>query len=173
MSAPYASKKTIKVGLKDLKLFAMEQISVTKIQGRTNTRQNCSRVDAALKENLEFFVLFKVCGQQEGANPRSSSSSPRPRLDCSSTSPRPGLAWEGLERQYIQVCHPQPPPPPQVLGLRSIIKNIKKIKKLIMSKIVSLGGPPTPAQKRERSPNILRQICLRRPAMTLGQKPAQ
>ena len=27
------------MGLKDLKLFPMEQISVTKIQGRTNTRQ--------------------------------------------------------------------------------------------------------------------------------------
>ena len=40
----------------------MEQISVTKIQGRTNTRQNCCRVDAALKEKLEYFVLFKVNG---------------------------------------------------------------------------------------------------------------
>ena len=28
------------MGLKDLKLFPMEQISVTKIQGRTNTRHN-------------------------------------------------------------------------------------------------------------------------------------
>ena len=45
MSAPYASKKTIKMGLKDLKLFPMEQISVTKMQGRTNTRQKCSRLD--------------------------------------------------------------------------------------------------------------------------------
>ena len=40
MSAPYATKKSIKMGVKDLKLFPMEQISVTKIQGRTNTRQN-------------------------------------------------------------------------------------------------------------------------------------
>ena len=62
MSAPYASKKSIKIGLKDLKLFTMEPISVPKIQGRTNTCQNCSRVDAALKENLEFFVFIKVCG---------------------------------------------------------------------------------------------------------------
>ena len=37
------------MGLKDLNLFPMEHISVTKIQGRTNTRQNCSRVEAALK----------------------------------------------------------------------------------------------------------------------------
>ena len=39
MSAPYASKKTTKMGLKDIKLFPMEQISVPKIQGCTNTRQ--------------------------------------------------------------------------------------------------------------------------------------
>ena len=39
MSAPYASKKTIKMGLKDHKLFPMQQISVPKIQGRTNTHQ--------------------------------------------------------------------------------------------------------------------------------------
>ena len=49
MSAPYASKKSIKMGFKGLRPFPMEQISVTKIQGRTNTRQNCSRVAAALK----------------------------------------------------------------------------------------------------------------------------
>ena len=96
MRAPYASKKSIKMGLKDHQLFPMEQISVTKIQGRTNVRQNCSRVDAALKENLEFFVFLKFVDPwqklQEVANPRSSSSSPRPRLDCRSTSRRPGVA---------------------------------------------------------------------------------
>ena len=32
-------KKSIKMGLNDLKLFPMEQISVTKIQGRKNTCQ--------------------------------------------------------------------------------------------------------------------------------------
>ena len=32
-------QKEYKIGLKDLKLFTMEQISVPKIQGRTNTRQ--------------------------------------------------------------------------------------------------------------------------------------
>ena len=73
MSAPYASKKTIKMGLKDLKLFAIEQISVPKIQGRTNTRQNCSRVNAALKESLEFFVFFRVCGPLAQATRRSQS----------------------------------------------------------------------------------------------------
>ena len=61
------------MGLKDLKLFSMEQISVTKIQGRTNTRQNCSRIDAALKENLEFFVFFKVCAPLAQATRRSQS----------------------------------------------------------------------------------------------------
>ena len=61
------------MGLKDLKLFPMEQISVPKIQGRTNTRQICSRVDAALKENLEFFVFFKVCGPLAQATRRSQS----------------------------------------------------------------------------------------------------
>ena len=73
MSAPYASKKSIKKVLKDLKLLLMEQTSVTKIQGRTNTRQNCSRVDAALKENLEFLVFFKVCGPLAQATRRSQS----------------------------------------------------------------------------------------------------
>ena len=61
------------MGLKYLKLFPMEQISVPKIQGRSNTRQNCSRVDAALKENLEFFVFFKVCGPLAQATRRSRS----------------------------------------------------------------------------------------------------
>ena len=61
------------MGLKDLKLFPMEQISVTKIQVRTNTHQNCSRVDAALKENFELFVFFKVCGPLAEATRRSQS----------------------------------------------------------------------------------------------------
>ena len=61
------------MGLKDLKLFPMEQTLVTKIQGRTNPRHNCSRVDAALKENLEFFVLFKACGPLAQATRRSQS----------------------------------------------------------------------------------------------------
>ena len=39
------------MGLKDNQLFSMERIKVAQIQRRTNTRQNCSRVDAALKEN--------------------------------------------------------------------------------------------------------------------------
>ena len=49
------------MGLKNHTLFPMGSISEAKIHGRTNTRQNCSRVDAALKENLVFFVFFKVC----------------------------------------------------------------------------------------------------------------
>ena len=61
------------MGLKDLKLFPMEQISIPKIQGRTNAHQNCSRVNAALKENLEFFVFFKVCGPLAQATRRSQS----------------------------------------------------------------------------------------------------
>ena len=61
------------MGLKDLKLLPMDQISVTKIQGRTNTRPNCSRVDAALKENLEFFMFFKVRGPLAQATRRSQS----------------------------------------------------------------------------------------------------
>ena len=55
----------------------MEQTSVTKIQGRTNTRQNYSRVDAALKENLEFFLFFKVCGPLAQATRRSQSREPK------------------------------------------------------------------------------------------------
>ena len=71
MSAPYASKKSTKMGLKDLKLFPVVQISVTKIQGRPNTRQNCSTVDAALKENFEVIVFIKVCGPLAQAKRRS------------------------------------------------------------------------------------------------------
>ena len=145
--------------------------------------QSCSRVNADVKENLEFFVLFKVCGplaqaarrrqSMEQISVTSSSSSPRPRVDCRSTSQRPGLVWEGLERQYIQVCPPQTPPPPQVLGLRSTIKNIKKFKKLIMTKTMRLGGPLTLAQKRRKSPNSLRPIRQRCLATAMGQIPAQ
>ena len=61
------------MGLKDLKVFPMEQISVPKIQGRTNARQNCSRVDVPLKENLEFLVFFKVCRSLAQATRRSQS----------------------------------------------------------------------------------------------------
>ena len=46
-----------------MKLFTLKMTKWTsKIQGRTNTRQNCSRVDASLKEDFEFFVFFKSCG---------------------------------------------------------------------------------------------------------------
>ena len=125
-------KKRIKMDLKDLKLFPMEQISVTKIQGRTNTRQNCSRVDAALKENLEFFVFFKVCGPLAQATRRSQSkelkffTKAKIGLQINQSTPWSGLG--GLERQHLQVCPPQLPPPPQVLGLRSNIQHFKKIK---------------------------------------------
>ena len=50
------------MSLKDNQVFPMEGITVTRIPGRTNTRQNCSRVDAALKGNSHFFGFFKVCG---------------------------------------------------------------------------------------------------------------
>ena len=61
------------MGFKDLKFFPMEQISVPKIQGR----QNCSRVDAALKENLELVTFFKVCGPLAQATRRSQSKEPK------------------------------------------------------------------------------------------------
>ena len=77
MSVPYASKKSIKMGSKDHKLFPMEQISVTTIQGRTNTRPNPSKVDAALKENLAFFVFFSVSGPLVQAIRRSQSKEVR------------------------------------------------------------------------------------------------
>ena len=51
----------------------MESISVAKIHGRTNTRQNCSRVDAALKETLEFFLCFRFCRPLAQATRRSQS----------------------------------------------------------------------------------------------------
>ena len=42
-----------------------------------------------------------------------------------------------------------------------------------MTKTMSLSGPLTPAQKRQKLPNILRQIRQRRPVTTMGPKPAQ
>ena len=165
------------MGLEDLKLFSMEQTSVTKIQGRTNTRRNSSTVDAGAKEDLEFFVFFKVCDPLAQATRRSQSKElkffTKAKTGLQLNQSRPGLAWEGLDQQYHQVCPPQPPPPPQVLGLRSNTKTFKKIRKLIKTKIVSLDGPLTLAQKRQRLRNILRQKRQRRPATTMGQKPAQ
>ena len=77
----------------------MGQISVTKIQGRKNTRQNCSRVDAALKENLEFFVFFKVCGPLAQATRRSQSKEPKfftkARIGLH---PNQSTPWSGLVR---------------------------------------------------------------------------
>ena len=99
--------KSIKMGLKDLKLFPMEQISVTKIQGRTNTRQDCSRVDAALKENLEFFVIFKVCGPLAQATRRSQSeelkffTKAKIGLQLNQSTP-----WSGLRRPGATI-HPR------------------------------------------------------------------
>ena len=101
MSAPYASKKSIKIGLKDLKPFTMEQISVPKIKGHTNTRQNCSRVDAALKETLECFVFFKVCGPLAQATRRSKSkelkffTKAKIGLQLNQSMPWPGLGGPG------------------------------------------------------------------------------
>ena len=109
----------------------------------------------------------------EGANPKSSSPPPSPKLDCRSTSQRPGVPSEGLERHYNQVCLPQPAPPPEVLGLRTIIKNFRKKRILIMNKTMKLGGPLSLVQERQRSPAILRQVSQRGPARTMCQKPAQ
>ena len=43
-----------------IKLFSLKVAKWTsKIQGHSNTRQNCSRVDAAMKADFEFFVCNK------------------------------------------------------------------------------------------------------------------
>ena len=100
------SKKTIKIGLKDYKLFLLGPNSVTKIQGRTNTRQNCFRVDAALKENLEFFVFFNVCGPVAQATRRSQSkklnffTKAKIGLQINQSTP-----WSGLGRPGVTI-HP-------------------------------------------------------------------
>ena len=94
------------MGLKDHKLFPMESIPVAKIQGRTNTRQNCSRVDAPLKETLEFFVLFKDCRPLGQATRRSQSkelkffTKAKIRLQINQSTP-----WSGLGRRGATV-HP-------------------------------------------------------------------
>ena len=83
-----------------MKLFTLKEAKWTsKIQGRTNTRQNCSRVDAALKEDFEFFVFYKACGPLAQAIRRSQSKEHK-----SFTKPKIGLrinqstAWRGPGR---------------------------------------------------------------------------
>ena len=61
----------------------------------------------------------------------------------------------------------------QFASAKGTIRNFKKIKKLIMTKTMRLGGPLTLAQKRRKSPNILPQVCQRRPATNMGQKSTQ
>ena len=85
------------MGLKDHKLFPVESISVAKDKGRTNTRQNCSRVDADLKENWGFFVFFKVCEPLAQATRRDQSmelrffTKPKIRLQINQSSALHGL----------------------------------------------------------------------------------
>ena len=97
------------MGLKDLKLFHMEQTSVTKIQGRTNKRQNCSRFDAALKENLEFFVFFKVfwtLGTSNKKEPMQGAQVLHQGQDWTADQPVnalvcPGRAWSDNTSRYV------------------------------------------------------------------------
>ena len=92
-------KKWYKNWSQDFKLFIMEQTSVPKIQGRAITRQDCCTVDAALKENLEFFVFIKVCGPLAKATRRSQSkelkffTKAKIRLQLRRSTP-----WSGLGR---------------------------------------------------------------------------
>ena len=102
-----------------MKLFAYIEASWTsKIQERTNTFQNCSRVDAAQKEDLQCFMFFKVCGPLAKAIRRSQSKELK-----SFTKPKIGLhinqlmAWRGLERPGVTFPpgifffrHGDPPP---------------------------------------------------------------
>ena len=87
------------MGLKDNQVFPMERITVARIQGRTNTRQNCSRVDAALKENSEFFGFSNIWGPFAQAIGRNQSKELK-----FFTKPKIGLqinqstAWRGLGR---------------------------------------------------------------------------
>ena len=98
------------MGWKDLKLSPMEQTSVTKIQGLTNMHQNCSRVDAALKENLEFFVFFKVCGPLAQATRRSQSkelkffTKAKTGLQINQSTPWSGLARPGATIRTGMSC---------------------------------------------------------------------
>ena len=86
------------MGLRNNKLFPIGRFKVA-IQQRTNMRQNGSRVNAALKENLEFFVFFKVCGPLAQAIGRIQSEELR-----FLTKPKIGLqinqstAWRSLGR---------------------------------------------------------------------------
>ena len=92
------------MGMKDHQLFPMETLSVARIQVRTNTRQNCSRVDGALKETLKFPVFFKVCGPMAQGTRRS-----QPEELKFFTKRKIGLqmnqstAWRGLGRPRATV----------------------------------------------------------------------
>ena len=71
----------------EIKVFTLKVGNWTsEIQGRTNTHQNSSRDDAALKEDFEFFVFFNVCHLLAqafvGAYQMSSRPSASARLDC-------------------------------------------------------------------------------------------
>ena len=92
------------MGLKDNQVFPMEGITVAKIRGRTNGRQNCSRVHAALKENLDFFGFFKVSGPLAQATGRSQCKElkffTKPKIGLQITQ---STAWRGLARPGVTV----------------------------------------------------------------------
>ena len=114
MSAPYASKWTIKMGLKELKLFPMEQISVTKIQGCTNSRQSCSRVNAAVGEPGVFCVLHGlwILGTSNKKEPIQGAQVLHHGQDWTAAQPVYALVWPGpawsdnTSRYVLQDLHP-------------------------------------------------------------------
>ena len=150
----------------------------SKVRGRTNKRQDCSGVDAALKEDLQLFVFFTLFRPLAQAIRRSEC-----KELTSFTTPKIGLqinqstALRGLVR----------PGATSLLGMSSAMSTSSSItwteehhQKLQENgesypdeATMGLVGPLTLDEKRRRSPNILQQVHQRRSAARLGQKPAQ
>ena len=66
---------------------------MARIQRRTNTRQNCSRVDAPLKENVEFFVLIWTLGTSHWKEPIQGAPVLHQAKDWTADQPVDGLVW--------------------------------------------------------------------------------
>ena len=123
-------------------------------------------------------MFFKVCGPRaqafQGANRGTSTPSLSPRSHCRSSSRRPKVALEGLQRHCSQLHPPHPPQSPHVPGLRNIISNIMKV---VLMRKMRLGQSSTHCQKRLSWRNILRHTHQRQPdqvtATSLGQQQGQ
>ena len=121
--------------------------------------QKCSTVNAAVKEDFEFFVFFNASGPLVQAIERSQSkehksfTKPKIRLQINQLT-----AWRGLRRpraNFLPGMSSTISTSSSSTCLRSIIRNIKK---MILTKNMRHGGPPIQGEKQQRSAKMLRQL---------------